>query len=377
MKRKLFSVLLTAALLLSATVPAFADDDESASSANDTSSGAEFSVPASEEGPVEDETTFDAPSAVEGFTAEDGIASDFDTDTPGDADEIAVLDGDFAQEEPAEEAVTGESAIDEEPVAEDVPETADEPVTEDVPEIVEETVAEGVPETVEEPVAEDVPEIDDEPVAANVPETVEEPVTANVPETVEEPVAEDVPEIVEEPVTETVEIPVTRSVSGTRSQSVTEDAPETVEEPVVEDVPEAVEEPVAAEEAVVSAEAAVEEPETVDAPVAEDVPETVDGYSGEKSIQVVDNRMIQILYTDDNENSLLIRKEAGSADISGDYNDYDEINTIFVGEYSVTLKGNNGTVSTAIWVNDGYSYAVNADAPISTEDMIALIAAIN
>lgn len=108
-----------------------------------------------------------------------------------------------------------------------------------------------------------------------------------------------------------------------------------------------------------------------------DVPETVDGYSGEKSIQVVDNRMIQILYTDDNENSLLIRKEAGSADISGDYNDYDEINTIFVGEYSVTLKGNNGTVSTAIWVNDGYSYAVNADAPISTEDMIALIAAIN
>ena len=191
MKRKLFSVLLTAALLLSATVPAFADDDESVSSANDTSSDAEFSASASEEGPVEDENTFDAPSVVEGFTADDvadtdETASDFDTDTPDDADELAVLDGEFEQEEPAEETITGESAIDEEAVAEEVPETSEEPVAEDVPEIVEEPVAEDAPETVEEPVAEDVPETVEEPVAEDVPETVEEPVTEDVPETVKE-----------------------------------------------------------------------------------------------------------------------------------------------------------------------------------------------
>ena len=227
MKRKLFSVLLTAALLLSATVPAFADDDESVSSANDTSSDAEFSASASEEGPVEDENTFDAPSVVEGFTADDvadtdETASDFDTDTPDDADELAVLDGEFEQEEPAEETITGESAIDEEAVAEEVPETSEEPVAEDVPEIVEEPVAEDAPETVEEPVAEDVPETVEEPVAEDVPETVEEPVAEDVPETVEEPVTEDVPKAVEEPVTE--------------------DVPETVEEPVAEDVPETVKE---------------------------------------------------------------------------------------------------------------------------------------
>ena len=106
------------------------------------------------------------------------------------------------------------------------------------------------------------------------------------------------------------------------------------------------------------------------------VPETVDGYSGEKSIQVLDNRMIQILYTDDNGNYLFVRKEAGAADISGDYNSYSEVNTVSVGEYSVTLKGNDGTVSTAVWIGNGYSYAVIARAPISAEDMIALIAVI-
>ena len=105
-------------------------------------------------------------------------------------------------------------------------------------------------------------------------------------------------------------------------------------------------------------------------------PETVDGYSGEKSIQVVDNRIIQILYTDDNDNYLFVRKEAGAADISGDYNSYSEVNTVSVGEYSVTLKGNDGTVSTAVWTINGYSYAVIARAPISAEDMIALIAVI-
>ena len=87
--------------------------------------------------------------------------------------------------------------------------------------------------------------------------------------------------------------------------------------------------------------------------------------------------MIQIHYTDDNGNHLFVRKGAGAADISGDYNNYDDISTVSVGEYSVALKGNDGTVSTAIWMLNSYSYAVIARAPIGAEDMIALIAAIN
>ena len=104
-------------------------------------------------------------------------------------------------------------------------------------------------------------------------------------------------------------------------------------------------------------------------------PETVEGYL-DKLIQVMSNSMIQIIYLDDNDNRLFVRKEAGNADISGDYNSYTEENTITVGECSVTIKGNDSTVSTAIWTNDGYSYAVSADLPMSLDAMTALIAQI-
>lgn len=104
-------------------------------------------------------------------------------------------------------------------------------------------------------------------------------------------------------------------------------------------------------------------------------PETVEGYPG-KLIQVMSNSMIQIIFLDGDDNRLFIRKEAGDADISGDYNNYDEVNTVTVDEYTVTLKGNDSTVSTAIWTNGGYSYAVSADVPMSVEAMTALIALI-
>ena len=245
MKRKLFSVLLTAALLLSATVPALADDDESASSANDTSSDAEFSALASEEGPVEDETTFDAPSAVEGFTADDGADMNdmvSDSDTPDenavdDADEIVVLDGELAPEEPAEEAVTGESAIDEEPVAEDVPEIVEEPVTEDASETADEPVAEDMPEAADESATEDAPETVEESVTESAPETEDAPetpdesATEDAPETPDKSATEDASETLVEPATESVSAPLKRNALGLRSiEPVAENATEAIEE---------------------------------------------------------------------------------------------------------------------------------------------------
>lgn len=104
-------------------------------------------------------------------------------------------------------------------------------------------------------------------------------------------------------------------------------------------------------------------------------PETVEGYS-DKLIQVMSNSMIQIIFFDGDDNRLFIRKEAGDADISGDYNNYNDVSTITVGEYTVTIRGNDGMVSTAIWANDGYSYAVSADVPMSPDAMTALVAAV-
>lgn len=86
------------------------------------------------------------------------------------------------------------------------------------------------------------------------------------------------------------------------------------------------------------------------------------------------NSMIQIIFHDADDNRLFVRKEAGDMDISGDYNVYAEENTVTVGAYSVTLKGSDGTVSTAIWTSNGYSYAVMSDVPMSADAMTALIA---
>lgn len=101
-------------------------------------------------------------------------------------------------------------------------------------------------------------------------------------------------------------------------------------------------------------------------------PETVEGYS-DKLIQVMSGSMIQIIFLDSDSHRLFVRKQAGSADISGDYNEYGKVSTVAVDGRTVTLKGNDSTVSTAIWTNSGYSYAVSADVPLSADAMVALI----
>lgn len=104
-------------------------------------------------------------------------------------------------------------------------------------------------------------------------------------------------------------------------------------------------------------------------------PETVDGYS-ERLIQVMSGSMIQIIFRDAEENRLFIRKEAGSEDISGDYNNYSEINTISVDGCEVTMKGENGLVSVAIWTDGAYTYAVTADKPMTQDVMTSLVSAV-
>lgn len=101
-------------------------------------------------------------------------------------------------------------------------------------------------------------------------------------------------------------------------------------------------------------------------------PESVEGY-GEKSVQVIDGGMIQIIFSD-GENRLFIRKQAGGEDISGDFNSYAEVKTVSVDGCDVTFKGNGGTVSTAIWTDGGCSYAVISDVPMSADTMTAIIA---
>lgn len=101
------------------------------------------------------------------------------------------------------------------------------------------------------------------------------------------------------------------------------------------------------------------------------VPDSIDGYPN-RSIQVMDTSIVQVLYENDDEQQILIRKGIGSDDISGDYNTYSETSQITVSDSSVTLKGNDGKIMVAIWNDGSYSYAIDASGLIS-EDMTALI----
>lgn len=105
-------------------------------------------------------------------------------------------------------------------------------------------------------------------------------------------------------------------------------------------------------------------------------PETVEGWDGEKLVQVMSGSMIQLVFRDSSENRLYIRKEAGSGDVSGDCNSYTEVKTVAVDGRSVTLKGDAGAVSTAVWRSGGYSYAVMSDVPMGADAMTALVAQI-
>ena len=110
-------------------------------------------------------------------------------------------------------------------------------------------------------------------------------------------------------------------------------------------------------------------------------PEEISGSSA-KTWQVMksdDGSVIfEILYEagTDGERAAYVRKAPGTDDISGDYNNYAEIETLDEGGRSVTMKGNDGLVTLALWTDGGYSYALNVTGGLSRSDIAALVAEI-
>lgn len=111
------------------------------------------------------------------------------------------------------------------------------------------------------------------------------------------------------------------------------------------------------------------------------VPETVDGCS-ERVFRVLgaggEDAMLEVICRDGEagEREVRIRKAPGAEDISGDYNQYAQSETVDVGGLEVTMRGDNGLVRLAAWTADGctYSLAVYGGDGISSGDMAALAA---
>ena len=106
-----------------------------------------------------------------------------------------------------------------------------------------------------------------------------------------------------------------------------------------------------------------------------EVPETYEDYK-QQVIQAIENDMIEVIYLEEESGyeGLRIRKAKGTDDISGDYNEYRNVETVKVGDYDVTEKGDEGNIFIATWTDGTYSYAIDVDrAELSKEDIESLI----
>lgn len=101
------------------------------------------------------------------------------------------------------------------------------------------------------------------------------------------------------------------------------------------------------------------------------VPDEIDGNAPTSYIFINGSGIIEVTYGD---NTISLRKAAGSGDISGDCNSYTEIGA-GVGDVSVTLRENDEKVFSAIWENDGYTYALYSADGISENTATTAIAA--
>jgi len=106
-----------------------------------------------------------------------------------------------------------------------------------------------------------------------------------------------------------------------------------------------------------------------------EVPETYEDYK-KQVIQAIENDMIEVIYLEEESGyeGLRIRKAKGTDDISGDYNEYRNVETVKVGDYDVTEKGDEGNIFIATWTDGTYSYAIDTDrAELNAEDITNLI----
>ena len=101
------------------------------------------------------------------------------------------------------------------------------------------------------------------------------------------------------------------------------------------------------------------------------IPGKFEGYSN-KVYQAIEKTMIQVFYYDgdpeaDESSRITVRKGTGSDDISGDYNEYSEKETLEIHGIDVLAKGEKGKIYCATWTKDGYSFAIVADNGLTKE----------
>ena len=108
------------------------------------------------------------------------------------------------------------------------------------------------------------------------------------------------------------------------------------------------------------------------------VPEGKAPYT-EKTISGIGEDMIEVAYSKEEPFAVgySIRKARAEGDISGDYTEYPDIREVDFEGRKVTLKGEAGTYSLALWEENGFSYAVKAqEQPMMEEEILEIVKAV-
>ena len=103
------------------------------------------------------------------------------------------------------------------------------------------------------------------------------------------------------------------------------------------------------------------------------IPDKIRNYKS-YSYSVAFSNMAEIQYSNGSDN-ILYRLEKGEVaeDISGDYNDYENIQKLTVDNTEVTIKGNEDTYKVAIWYKNGVNYSLSSEQGLKIEDIQSLI----
>lgn len=101
-----------------------------------------------------------------------------------------------------------------------------------------------------------------------------------------------------------------------------------------------------------------------------------EGVSGTASVyRAIPHELLEVIYQQDGEETMRLRKGVDLTNVSGDYNTYPTIKTIRVDDVDVRMKGSGNRVSLATWERDGHAYSASVASPVTIAEMMAIVRA--
>ena len=90
-------------------------------------------------------------------------------------------------------------------------------------------------------------------------------------------------------------------------------------------------------------------------------------------IRCLQGQLAEVVWQGDNGQSLTYRMAPGTEDISGDFTAYGWEDTLNTGAYTVTCKGEDGSIFLAVWNDGTYSFSLHASDGLTSDQVLVMI----